>query len=337
MKVYYNGNINIEIDNKKIALDPEHFVESDLVFISHAHMDHINNIETVTPKICSNATKELIQHRKGIEMINTINFDSFDINGIHLKQMNSGHIIGSTSLLIETKRKKIFYTGDVCDKNRFFLRGAEIPKSDIMVIESTFGREEYVFPSITETIDKSLNWIKTQLESNYSVALLGYPLGKAQIITKIAENFDTPIILHDSIYNINEICKKHNFNGNQHIPISKSLDLLKEKKFIGIFPCSSRYATSIKELKSRFEIKTAAFSGWAINENYKNEMGVDQAFVLSDHSDFNGLLKIVKQSYPEKVYTFHGFEAELAENIENKLGIEAKPLTIKRGNLFDFS
>ncbi|MEM5803746.1 MAG: MBL fold metallo-hydrolase [Candidatus Aenigmatarchaeota archaeon] len=335
-KIYFDGNINIEFENKKIALDPENSTDADLIFISHAHLDHIPNLETVIPKICTKATKDLIQHRKGMDMINTINFDSFDINGIHMKQLNSGHVTGSTSLLIEIKNKKIFYTGDICDKHRFHLKAAEIPKSDIMIVESTFGKEEYQFPSISDTIDKSIKWIKEQLESKNSVALMGYPLGKAQIISKIAENFNIPIIVHNSIYHINEICKKYGFNGNGYLPISDFLDILKKEQFIGIFPCSSKHVMSVKSIDSKYPIKTAAFSGWAIDENYKNELGVDEAFILSDHADFNGLLKIVKQSYPEKVYTFHGFEIEMAENIKDRLGIEARPLTEKRGNLSDF-
>ncbi|MEM5777277.1 MAG: MBL fold metallo-hydrolase [Candidatus Aenigmatarchaeota archaeon] len=335
-KIYFNGNIHVEIQNKKIALDPEKSTEADLIFISHAHLDHTPILETVTPKICTKATRDLIQYRKEMEMINTINFDSFDINGIHIKQINSGHVTGSTSLLIETKNKKMFYSGDICDKHRFHLKAAEIPKSDIMIIESTFGKEKYQFPNILDTIDKSIKWIKEQLESKNSVVLMGYPLGKAQIISKIAENFNIPVIVHNSIYYINEICKRYGFDGNGYFSIMNYLDVLKKEQFIGIFPCSSKHIMSAKSIESKFPIKTAAFSGWALEENYKDELGVDEAFVLSDHADFNGLLKIIKQSYPEKVYTFHGFEIDFAEIIKDRLGIDARPLTQKTGNLSDF-
>ncbi len=335
-KIFFDGNINLEIQGKKISLDPENKTDADLIFISHAHLDHTPNIETVTPKISSLATKELIQYRKEMEMINTINFDTFDINGFHIKQLNSGHVTGSTSLLVETKNERIFYTGDICDKHRFHLKAADVPKSDVMIIETTFGREDYQFPSVTDTIEKSIKWIKEQIESKFSVALMGYPLGKAQIISKIAENFDLPIIVQDSIYDINQICKKHGFNGNGYLRLSSSLEVIKNSQFIGIFPCSSRHVSSLKLIESKNLIKTAAFSGWALDENYKNVLGVDEAFPLSDHADFNGLLKIVKQSYPEKVYTFHGFEEEFSLAIKERLGIEAKPLTIKKGNLIDF-
>jgi Cft2 family RNA processing exonuclease len=332
-KIFFDGNINIEVDGKKIALDPEIKTNADLIFISHAHLDHAPNIDTVTPKICSQATKELVQYRKNFQLINTISFETFDINGIHFKQLNSGHIIGSKSLLLETKNKRIFYTGDISDKHRFYLKAAEVPKNDVMIIETTFGIPEYQFPGVMDVIDKSTKWIKEQLESNYSVALLGYPLGKAQIISKIAENFEIPIVVHDKIFEINEICKKHGFDGNGYIKYSEFLNFLEKENFIGIFPCSSYYVNFLNEMKK--SVKIAAFSGWALDPKYKESLNVDEAFVLSDHSDFNGLVKIVKQASPEKIYTIHGFENEFAGFLRENLGFDAQPLT-KKKNLVDF-
>jgi len=324
LKVFFDGNINVEVEGKKIVLDPELPTDADLIFLSHAHLDHSSNVDNVLPKICSATTKDLIQYRKNTEMINSINLESFYIGGIYFKLLDSGHIPGSRSLLIETKNKRIFYTGDICDKHRFYLKAAEVPRSDIMIIESTFGAPKYKFPNIMDVIDISIDWIKEQLESGFSVALFGYPLGKAQIITKIAENFDLPIIIHDKIFDINQICKKHGFPINTHFQYSKSLEILEKNQFIGIFPSSSRYISLISNL-SQEKIKKAAFSGWAIEPGYKDELGVDEAFPLSDHSDFNGLIKIVKQSSPEKIYTVHGFKEEFAETLRN-LGFDAQPL-----------
>jgi len=330
--IVYNGNILIKVDGKKIALDPESKVDADFIFISHAHLDHMPLEETVTPTICSNFTKEMIQYRRNFEMINSINFDSFDINKIHLRQLNSGHIIGSTSLLIETKNKKIFYTGDICDKYRFHLKAAEIPKSDIMIVESTYGNPFYKLPSITEVVENSNKWIKSCLEEKNSVVLMGYPLGKAQILTKIAETYDVHLIVNDNINEINNLCKKYGFNCIKSIPYSNASEIIKNEQFIGVFPISHSNLTT----KSKFPIKTAAFTGWGLDENYKNQLGVDKVFPLSDHCDFNGLIKIVKESSPTKVYTTHGYEEELAYEIRERLGIDAQPISKNQRNLKQF-
>lgn len=325
-----NNNIIFEINNKKIALDPENLTDADFIFISHAHLDHVPSIDTVTPKICSQITKELVQYRKNTDMINSITFDNFDIDGIYAKQLDSGHIMGSTSLLLEFKNKKIFYTGDICDKHRFHLKAATIPKSDIMIIESTYGHPSYQLPNISEVIDLSNEWIRRFLDNNNSLILLGYPLGKAQILMKIVEEYQFPLIVHDSIDKINEICKKYGFKYKNFISYSVGNEIIKNEQFIAIFPLSNRSITSINKINSKFPIKTAAFSGWALDKNYKQKLGVDEVFPLSDHSDFKGLIKIVKESSPEEVYTTHGFEEELANEIKIRLGIDAQPLSEKK-------
>jgi putative mRNA 3-end processing factor len=269
-------------------------------------------------------------------MINTITLDSFEFGGMRIKQFNSGHIIGSTSLLVETKNKKIFYTGDICDKHRFHIEGARVPRSDIMIIESTYGNPYYILPNIHEIVEWSRKWTKESLENNNSVILTGYALGKAQVLTKLIDDFDYPIIIHDSIHKINEICRKFGFDYSKIIPYSTAGNIIKNEKFIGIFPSSSMYLRLIKKLKTKFETKIATFSGWSLNPLYKHQLGVDEAFPLSDHSDFNGLLKIIKESNPEKVYTTHGFAADLAHQIKARLGIDAEAIMEERNNLKDF-
>lgn len=43
-------------------------------------------------------------------------------------------------------------------------------------------------------------------------------------------------------------------------------------------------------------------------------LGVDKAFPLSDHVDF-GLIEIVRETSPEKIFTFHGFPEEFSKEL----------------------
>jgi putative mRNA 3-end processing factor len=52
-------------------------------------------------------------------------------------------------------------------------------------------------------------------------------------------------------------------------------------------------------------------------------MGLDYVMPLSDHCDYNELVAAVKQSGPEKVYTFHGFAREFAEAL-SQMGFDAE-------------
>jgi putative mRNA 3-end processing factor len=54
-------------------------------------------------------------------------------------------------------------------------------------------------------------------------------------------------------------------------------------------------------------------------------MGLDHAFVMSDHCDYIELLEFVKASNAEKIYTFHGFSQDFAYSLK-KLGFDAEPV-----------
>ena len=50
--------------------------------------------------------------------------------------------------------------------------------------------------------------------------------------------------------------------------------------------------------------------------------GTDAAFPLSDHADHDGLLELVKQVQPKKVFTVHGFTREFAQTLRAQ-GVDA--------------
>jgi len=72
--------------------------------------------------------------------------------------------------------------------------------------------------------------------------------------------------------------------------------------------------------------RTLAVSGWAINSAFKYYRGVDYAFALSDHADFQDLMTFVDRCNPERVYTCHGHAKKFAHLVRDRLGIEAMPL-----------
>ena len=73
-----------------------------------------------------------------------------------------------------------------------------------------------------------------------------------------------------------------------------------------------------------------------MDSSFKHRMGVDEAFPLSDHSDFNDLLEFAKGCDPTMVLTHHGFERDLASYIRSELGIEAYALIKDQRSLLEF-
>ena len=78
-----------------------------------------------------------IANVRGFKMENFVDeMDNFSL-------IDSGHILGAKGLLFDD----VFYTGDICTRDRAFLTAADVPKCKTLITECTFGLPEFVFPS----------------------------------------------------------------------------------------------------------------------------------------------------------------------------------------------
>src|SRR5919199_1308075 len=81
---------------------------------------------------------------------------------------------------------------------RALMKPAFIPSVHTLIIESTFGRAEYVFPQLEEIIHKTNKVISDMYDLGVPVILMGYPLGKAQLLTALFGHWE-PMFVYDSI------------------------------------------------------------------------------------------------------------------------------------------
>jgi Cft2 family RNA processing exonuclease len=72
--------------------------------------------------------------------------------------------------------------------------------------------------------------------------------------------------------------------------------------------------------------RTALVSGWAQDREFSRLFGADVAFPLSDHCDFDELMRVVQRSGARQVYTVHGFSEDLARHLR-KRGVRACALS----------
>src|SRR5260370_25637588 len=70
-------------------------------------------------------------------------------------------------------------------------------------------------------------------------------------------------------------------------------------------------------LRGRARTRTAILTGWAVEAGCRFRFQTDAAFPLSDHTDFPGLLEMVKRAAPERVFTLHGFATEFAQALRD--------------------
>jgi putative mRNA 3-end processing factor len=317
-----NG-ILCEVNEKRVYLDPKNSDVSGINFVSHAHSDHLPTKNG--GMILSSIETNEIANLRGFKMKNHVeSLEDFSL-------INSGHILGAKGLLFDD----IFYTGDICTRDRGFLKGAEIPKCKTLITECTFGLAEFVFPKM-EQIQKQVNELISELYGKgIPVILMGYQLGKAQTITQLFGHWG-PLYLHDSVKDMNLLHQKFGISlkdGIGHSEAEKN-GLLKKKPWVMVAPMMSSKNKFIQEMKSKYSAVTIGFSGWAQSSRFSFGRRTDYSIPMSDHCDFNELVDMVIKSEAEQVYTIHGFVDEFAQHLK-KLGINAQPLL--ENSLDDFT
>lgn len=306
---------------KDLLIDPHKKPTTKKVLLSHAHSDHVK-LAKDPDFYCTPQTADIVAVRypkkKYDVKLNPIEFGKekkFDSYSIKLHE--NGHILGSAQTQIfDDSGKEIVLTSDFRLEDSMMFKGAKPLKSDILVLETTFGMPEYSFPAYGEVVSQMTDWI-SQHAKNKLVILAGYSLGKAQELTRISNEAGVVPIVHESIFEMNEIYKKHGVKTGDYIKMNHNL---KDSQVL-IMPPSlvNRHLFSTLEYFDKREVTSAMATGW----DYKGYF--DKIFHLSNHADFEQLMQYVEESDPKLVFTDHGFCHEFARKLTRK-GFNAKPL-----------
>ena len=315
--------IHIDLD-KKIVADSRN-TSGDINFVSHAHFDHLHT-NSSSKVVCSDLTAMLAEARTGKSIEHVSKTDRISL-------IDSGHIVGSSAALINNDGEKILYTGDFSTRDRTYMNGFEPVDADVLILESTYGIPAYTFPDQRQLEKQIVDWIQDNPDPLF---LFGYSLGKAQKIQYLVKKAtDRPLMAHGAVKKMNEAVessKELDFNAK---PYGKNKDLMEDNGvFIG--PPNFSKTDALNNLVDKVGGVKAGFSGWATDGSYQYRGGYDETFAFSDHADFNELVKTVKQVDPEKVYTTHGFDEELASYLKRELGYNARALKKNQSSLTDF-
>jgi len=202
---FVNGNLHLPELN--LWLDP-HEPQADKVFVSHAHSDHIAPHREI---ILSAPTAKLMRARlAGNWREHVMNFGEarrFE-NGetaFDLTLLPAGHIFGSAMALVQTGGASVLYTGDFKLRRSLSAEACQPQVADILIMETTYGRPQYVFPPTAEVLKGVVRFCRDALDNGETPVLLGYSLGKSQELLCSLEDEGLPLMLHGAVYKLTQI------------------------------------------------------------------------------------------------------------------------------------
>lgn len=304
-------NGEVYIDKAQLWLDPK--VKRPFSFVSHGHSDHLRRHRQV---LVSERTAHFYRQKfKGGQVVAKPFNQPFSISGCRIELFPSGHILGASQILVEDSQR-IVYTGDFKLRKGETAEEIQIKECDILIMESTYGLPQYVFPPQELITQQMVRFIEEALDEGTLPILLAYRIGKAQEVMKILGEQGFQVMVDEATYETAKIYERLGmklpdyglYNGED----------LRDK--VLIIPSSARWQGLIDGIERK---RTAVLTGWAVDGSPES-FGVDAAFPFSDHADFVELLSYVRAASPKKVYTGHGFPQFCS--YLRKEGFDAEPL-----------
>ncbi len=286
-------------------------------FISHAHADHIARHEMA---LCTAATGKLYNHRLG-PLRRTMELpyrEPKEFGPLTLTTYPAGHCLGSAMLLADDGKKRLLFTGDFKLGPSATCEAAELPRADILVMESTFGKPKYRLPPREEVIAELVELVLQTLAEGRTPVIHAYALGKAQEVTRLLTLAGIPVQQHPDTFAVSKVY------------LECGMDLGNVTEFCGKLKPGHAVVTLPKGMKN-FRISgirdpvSFAVTGWAIDESAKYRYGVDYALPLSDHADFDQLLETVERVGASEIYCTHG-PADFVAHLR-AAGYNAHPVT----------
>ncbi len=286
----------------EVYIDPWKPVKRAL--ITHGHADHSRPGHE--NYMSTRSAAPVIKHRLGPKIrLEMLEFgEVIRINGVSLSFHPAGHIPGSAQVRVEKNGEVWVVSGDYKREDDGISEPFEPVPCHTFITECTFGLPVYNWPPQSEVFEDINAWWKKNREEGRVSVISAYALGKAQRLLAHLNPATGPIFTHGAVENVNEVIRA------QGIPLPDTVRVTPEHRkadFKGGLVVATPSALGSTWMRKFQPYSTAMASGWMALRGTRRRRAADRGFVLSDHADWEGLNRTIKETGAECVYVTHGY------------------------------
>ncbi len=296
----------------------------DHAVVTHAHSDHArcgsqNYYSTVSGL-------PLLKVRLGKKInVRGIPFgEKFNLNGVDISFHPAGHILGSAQVRMEWRGEVWVASGDYKREPDPTCEPFESVTCDVFITEATFGTPSYVWERDQNLGQQIYDWWSANAQRGVNSVLFAYSLGKAQRVLGVLQPFaQRAIYCHAAARELNECYLAQGISLAPTLCLSTLAPGAVLRGELLLVPQAFLKSEQASVLGEKFE--TAFASGWMAKASspYYNS-GYDRGFVMSDHADWNDLVRSVRESHAQRVYVQHRGHGALVRHLR-ELGLRAFP------------
>ena len=292
--------------------------------ITHAHADHAR--PGCDEYWATTSSAGILRQRLGQSInLRTLNYKQQQQIGNAVVSFHSaGHVLGSAQIRLEVNGEVWVVTGDYKRCPDPSCEPFDPVPCNVLITEATFALPIYRWSDGATLAHSIKEW--WQGDRSRPSLLFCYAFGKAQrVMAELAAiGVDDEVLLHGAV----ETVTRHYRDLSVPMVPSRPVSELPRKESLAgrlvLAPPSAHRSSWMR----RFPAPQTAFaSGWMAVRGARRRKGYERGFVLSDHADWQGLIRTVKESGAQRVYVTHGQNDVLARYLNEVEGIQAAPLT----------
>ena len=249
--------------------------------------------------------------------------EAFRINGVGVRFVPAGHILGSAQIVLEWEGSRIVVSGDYKRASDPTCAPFELVECDVFVTEATFALPVFRHGPVEAQIKKLMLSMERQPERTHLVG--AYGLGKSQRVLKLVRlaGYDRPIYLHGAHGALTDLFVDlgQDFGDIQLVSEATAEEMRGSLVMCPPSALGDRWSR-------RFGDAVAGFaSGWMRVRGRARQRGVELPLVISDHADWPELIDTIIATGAQDVWVTHGRDDALVHQL-GRMGRRARALAL---------
>ncbi len=294
--------------------------------ITHGHADHARPGHGAY--LATHAALPVIRHRLGDISAEGLAYgERRVIGGATVSFHPAGHLPGAAQIRVEVAGEVWVVSGDYKLEEDGLSDPFEPQRCHSFITECTFGLPVFRWaPQATVAADLNAWWAANAAQGR--VTILGaYSLGKAQRLLRMLDPGIGPILTHGAVEATNAVLRAQGLDLPDTRPVTPDT---RPRDSAGALVLAPPAALGTAWARRFGPSATGFASGWMRLRGVRRRRSADRGFVLSDHADWDGLHRAIRETGAENIYATHGYTDIFARWL-NEAGYNARVVPTEFG------
>ena len=283
--------------------------------VTHAHSDHARAGSQHYLTAMQNVP--LLRQRLGdaLPLQGLAYGEAIRLGAVEVSFHPAGHILGSAQIRIRHENSVWVVSGDYKRNADPTCAAFEVVPCDTFISEATFALPIYRWAPARDVAADIHRWWQSNRAAGFPSVLFCYALGKAQrVLAELSAFTSEPVFVHGAVESLVQVYRQQGISMLPTLSIGEGKRGDFREALIVAPPGASGSAWM-----RRFEPCSTGFcSGWMRVRGQRRRRGHDRGFVLSDHADWPGLLRTVKETGAGRVLLTHGHSDTLVRYLREQ-------------------